>query len=208
LMAKKWHGSIETDPVLYGRHTQSALWLRLARKDLDGAKKLAYKVVQDVMKPGHRLTLRHRTDWLRMTMLVLFVAHDYRSVRKLAMELKLAIPTPTFGNDFVTAIAMFHLAAVWEEELDYLGEVVAKVRSWLGGSNCLGTFEERMLDFFEEASTEANAVRIASMLERLESDLLELFQNELLWQLKETFPVLQWIKSKATGAELRDLIFV
>lgn len=207
LMAKKWCGSIEADPVLYGRHTQSALWLRLARKDMEGAKKLAYQVMQDVMKPGHRLTLRHRTDWLRMTMLVLFVIQDYRAVRKLAMELKLAIPTPTFGNDFITAIAMFHLAAVWEEEPDYLSIAVPKVREWLGGSNCLGAYEERMLAFFDEASTEASAAHIASMLGRLETDLLQLFQNELLWQLRESFPVLQWIKHKTAGADLRDLIF-
>jgi hypothetical protein len=207
LMVKKWSGSIEADPVLYGRHTQCALWLRLARKDLDGAKKLAHQVMQDVMKPGHRLTLRHRTDWLRMTMLVLFVMQDYRSVRKLAMELKLAIPVPTFGNDFITAIVMFHLAAVWEEEPEYLGSAVAKVREWLAGSNCLGEYELRMLAFFEEVSIEANAVHAASMLEQLETGLTVLFQNELLWQYRESFPVLQWIKSKITGANLRDLIF-
>jgi hypothetical protein len=207
LMAKKWSGSIESDPVLYGRHTQCALWLRLARKDMEGAKKLAQQVMQDVMKPGHRLTLRHRTDWLRMTMLVLFVMQDYRSVRKLAVELKLSIPTPTVGSDFITAIAMFQLAAVMEEEPEYLPTVVTTARDWLVESNGLGAYETRMLEFFEAYSTEASVTNLTPMLERLGADLQVLFQNQLLWQIREAFPILQWIKSKTTGTNLRDLIF-
>jgi hypothetical protein len=206
-MAKKWSGGIQNDPILYGRHTQSALWLRLARKDLEGAKKLAYQVMQEVMKTGQRLTLRHRTDWLRMTMLVLFVMRDYRSVRKLAMELKLAIPTPTFGNDFITAIGMFHLAAVWEEEPEYLGTAVAKVREWLGSSNCLGEYEARMLNFFEACSITDGAQHATLMLSQLQTELQVLFQNELLWQYRDSFPVMQWIRSKMDGTDLRNLIF-
>lgn len=205
--AIQWIGSIGADPNLHARFTHASLWAMLCAKDWEAVKYRVRQILKEVVAPGSTLLYKHKPVWLRMTLLAAFVVRDYSLVRRLCVELRKSVSEAYLASSFVTSIALFQLAAIYEERDDFLSQAVVNARVWLKEMKCAGPFEATMLEFFEQAGRLVPAPMPGSLLLSLKSRLELLFEDRLLWQHRELFPVMQWIQAQLSGIALREVIF-
>lgn len=206
-MAKRLLGGVASDPNLYARFAHASLWVILCAKDWEAVKIRVRHISKELIAPGSLFLYKHKPIWLRMTLLAAFVVGEYGLVRRLGADLRRALSNAYVGSAFVTSTTLFQLAAIYEEGDDFLGQAVINARAWLREMGCQGPFETAMLEFFEEAGKQAPAPVPAYLLLSLKSKLELIFEDQLLWQHKEQFPILQWIQSKVSMVEFREVLF-
>lgn len=204
--AAKWTNGISGDPALQGRHTHATLYLLLYKKDWEGAKKRARQVLKEMTIPGGGLVLRHRPAWLHMTLLAAFLSKDFGIVRKFAAELKDSLTGTIVSDSFISGIGLYYLAALFEEQDEFLETATRLTQKWYVANQCLGPFEVRMIRFFLQLSKVPTSGGQKTLLIELKQDLELLFKEPLFWKRREVFPVIKWLDSLLNGVDLRDLV--
>lgn len=205
--AERYSNGISSDPTLLGRFTHTSLWLMLCKKEWDAARAKVRQILKDLGSPSS-IVFTHKPVWLRMALLAAFSVRDFSTVRKLTQSLRTNLSEAYLGSAFVSSIGMFYLASIYEEGDEYLEQAVKHTRKWFQDLGCNDEYETIMLRFFERISKESTQSKVASLLDALKEELETLFENNLLWQHRELFPVMQWIQARQQGLEFKDVLFL
>jgi tetratricopeptide (TPR) repeat protein len=207
-IANKWSGGVYYDPAIQGRYTHAILFLNISKKDWSAVEDLLRKSFLAMRNGKNGVTIRHKPTYLQMTLLAAFVTENYDLVRRLAVDLRQATSIFYAGNAFLSGIAVYYLAALYEEKDEFLETATKQTKRWLKENKCTGSFDLRMMRFFEKASKEATLVGRTSLLKSLKTDLDRIFSDSHMWRYRDFFPVFQWIEAKIQRVQLRQVLFV
>jgi hypothetical protein len=204
--AKRWNGSIDADPSVFGRFSFAEIEMLVKEKKWEGAKSKARKIALEVLNPRQKALLSYKPRWLWCVLYSLFATGEFKTVRRLAFELRENKPIASRDQLFYVDVGIYALAASLAESDEYLGDLVNGITKFYKSIGAEGEYENLMLAFFANASKGSWKNSQLPLLDDLESKLNVLFMNPLFWKHKVNFPVIEWIKSIQSKRSLRELL--